>query len=239
LIAFIGSIALLLYQNSLITNIAHLDNLPAINFIDIIKTLPFWLTFYLAFTKLDFIIIMGLGIILTLSIGLLLNDITPLRAINILFDGFYHSKDTVNIFVLIFLLSGLSTIVIYNGGIEYLINSLQHKISNAAYSKFLNSCLITLINICISLIVAGQISKKRGRNYDIAPKETFYIPDIQPFVLQGILPYMPQLILAASMASVPMISLIPYLYYQILLGASVLLGTMLYNNLSIHENKFL
>ncbi len=236
-IAFIGSISLLLYQNSLITNIVHLNNLPDINLIDTIKTIPLWLAFYLAFTKLDFLIIMTLGIICALSIGLYFNDINAIRAINVLFDGFYHSKDTVNIFILIFLLSGLSNIIIHNGGITYLINKLENKISDSSLTNFSKSCLITLFNICISSIIADQISKKRDRNYDISPKATFYIQDIQPFILQGILPHTTQLVLAASIANVSMISLLPCLYYQMILGAAILLGTIVYNNKPSQEQK--
>ncbi len=215
--AFISTIILLTYENSLITIPTYLDLLPAISASDIIKTLPYLFIFYLALTGLDFIIIMILGIILTLIIGLYFNNITDLAAINIMFDGFYHSKTMVNVFILMLLLSGLSTIIIHNGGVEYLIEKLKHKISLRSYNKFTLFCLATLVNTLIAIIISGQFAKKTYLTHDLIPEEASCFINIKPCVLQGMLPYIPQLILASSMANISFMSLLPYLYYQFLL----------------------
>ena len=226
--AFVGSIGLLTYQNYSMVHAIDISYMPAISFLDIIKTLPYIATFYLALTGLDIMIVLVLGIIFALSIGLLLQSLTMLTAINLLFDGFYNSKGMVNVFILVLLLSGLSSIITHNGGIEYLIDKLKHKISNPRYAKFTILLLVVLINITIAIntiaiIIAGPIAKKIGDDYDIDNAETACILDIGSCTAQGLLPYTPQLLLAASMAQVSTISLLPYLYYQFFLGISLLL----------------
>jgi len=215
--AFASTIIILIYQNSLITIPTYLDLLPAISPSDIIKALPYLFIFYLALTGLDFIIIMVLGIMMTLIIGLYFNHITDLTAINIIFDGFYHSKTMVNVFILILLLSGLSTIIIHNGGVEYLIEKLKHKIAHTNYNKFTLFCLATFVNTLIAIIISGQFVKKTYLTHDLIPEEASCFVDIKPCVLQGMLPYIPQLILASSMANISFMSLLPHLYYQYLL----------------------
>jgi Na+/H+ antiporter NhaC len=226
--AFIGSILLLTYKNYSMVHAIDLTYIPTISFLDMIKTLPYVATFYLALTGLDIIIVLVLGIIFALSIGLLLQNITTLMAINILFDGFYNSKGMVNVFILVLLLSGLSSIITYNGGIEYLINKIKHKISSPRYAKLAILLLIVLINITIAIntiaiIIAGPIAVEIGEDYEIDNAETACILDIGSCTIQGLLPYTPQLLLAASMAQVSTISLLPYLYYQFFLGISLLL----------------
>jgi Na+/H+ antiporter NhaC len=86
--AFITTIALLAYENRIITMNMHLTNLPELGFLDLIKGLPYILTFYLVLTELDAIFAMVLGIMLALVIGIWLDEFTILTAINFLFDGF-------------------------------------------------------------------------------------------------------------------------------------------------------
>lgn len=236
--AFICSVLLLTYQNKLIADGINNSYISEIDLFDGLKRLPYILTFYLALTGLDFIIIMVLGIMLTLSIGLGLGNISILTAINITFDGFYNSKNMVNVFILILLLSGLSNIVTHNGSIKYLIGKLKDLNSHKHYNPFIVFCLIALINIAIAIITAGQTTKKICQINDIAPEETINFPDIQPCVLQGMLPYIPQLLLASSMTHVPVLSLIPYLYYQMFLALFLLL-TILWKTKNSRQNQIL
>jgi len=226
--AFIGSILVLTYQNLQYTHFVNFDHLQAITSIDIINILPYVLTFYLASIGVEILATLVCGIVLSLLTGLLLQKLTLLSAINLLFDGFYSSKGMVNIFILVLLLSGLSAIITHNGGIQYVITQLKYKISTIRHAKIAILLMVIFINITIAIntitiLITGPIAKKLSDEYNINNAETACILDIGSCVTQGLLPYTPQLLLAASIAKVSTISLIPYLYYQILLGASLLI----------------
>lgn len=226
--AFISTVILLTYQNSLIQGCNHVHNIYNINFFDIIKALPYTITFCLALTGLDIIAVIILGIIAAITIGLYFKNFTVLTAINLTFDGFYHAKDMVNLFILVVLLSGLAAIITHNGGIAYLIDKLKYKITNTRHAQFAIFCWIALINIMIAInsiaiVIAGPATKKIAHECDIDSAQAACILNIVSCALQGILPYAPQLVLAASIARVSTLSLLPYLYYQFFLLASLLI----------------
>jgi len=226
--AFFATILVLIYQNHLAASSMIVSSYRTLHIFEYIQIVPYLLTFYLAFTGLDILIVLIIGIIAAISIGLYLQTLTILQSINILFDGFYLSKGMVNVVILVLLLSGLSKIISHNGGINYLINTLEYKLQSKTGAKLVIFLLITIINMTIAIntiaiIMSGPVAKKISDDYTIKAEETACILDIGSCVSQGILPYSPQLLLAASMAQVSAISLLPYLYYQFFLGISLFL----------------
>ncbi len=230
--AFIGSCIILMYQNYTYAEKFVSAPVEVFDMMNIIKIIPYLATFYLAFTGLDILVVLAIGIAIAISIALSCDTITFLQAINYMFDGFYSNKGMVNVFILVFLLSGLSNIMTHNGGIHYLMEKLSSKIKNRFHAKLAIFLLVSIINIMIAIntiaiLITGPIAKKIGSEFDIPSHETACILDIGSCISQGILPYAPQLLLAASMAHVSSVSLLPYLYYQYLLGITLLI-TLLY-----------
>lgn len=224
--AFLVSLAMLIYQNyTLIMNAQTLEQ-TGITAIDIIKIIPYALTFILAFLSIDILAVLIIGILTALGLGIWLQTITSLEAINLFFDGFYASKGMVNVFILVLLLAGLAKIITYNGGIDYLIKKLERKINTPKQAQFIIFFLIAAINIMIAIntiaiLITGPIANKIGQDFKLQPAQTACILDIGSCILQGLLPYAPQLLLAASIAQVSPLSLFPYLYYQYALTVSL------------------
>lgn len=226
--AFCASLLILTYHNYLLTNAIQTTQYGNFSLVDVVKIVPYIATFYLALTGLDIIVILMLGIILAMSIGLTFDSLNLLQCVNLMFDGFYASKGMVNVFMLVLLLAGLSRMITHNGGIEYLIEKMKYKLSNFYQAKLAIFSLITLINITIaintiSILITGPVANKIGDDYEIDTAETACLLDIGSCISQGILPYAPQMLLAASMAQVSAVSLLPYLYYQYFLTASLLI----------------
>jgi Na+/H+ antiporter NhaC len=230
--AFILSLGLLTYQNYMMANSTALVAQPTLQIYDLIKVIPYIITFALALIGFDILMVLVIGIFIAMGLGVLLSSLTCLQALNLIFDGFYASKGMVNVFMLVLLLAGLSNITTHNGGIEYLIEKLKHKIAGPIQAKFAIFFLVTAINITIAIntiaiLIAGPIANKIGNDTDIKPEQTACILDIGSCVSQGLLPYAPQLLLAASMAQVSAISLLPYLYYQYFLAISLFIALLL------------
>lgn len=231
--AFLCTLLVLIFQNSFVPGCGHIHNLCDLNYLDLIKALPYTLTFCLALTGLDMIFVIMMGIIFAIALGIFYNNFTLATAINFMFDGFYHTKDAVYLFVLVVLLSGLLTIVTHNGGINFIIETFKKKISNTRHAKFVMFGLVVLVNAIIAInsiaiLLCGPAVNQIGHECDVDPTETACILGIVSCALQGSLPYAPQLILAASIAKVSTFSLMPYLYYQFFLLIS--LCVTLYRN---------
>ena len=230
--AFIGTIALLFMQNSFIVGSLNAYQSPAITNIDFIRMLPYASAFYCALIGIDILAVLLIGIIFAINVGLIQGSFTIIEIISVIFDGFYASKSMVNVFILVLFLSGLSKIISYNGGIDYLLNVLDKQIRTKKHAKIVTLLLILLVNITIaintiSIIVTGAIASRIGNEYNIDSAETACILDIGSCITQGILPYSPQILLAASMAHVSALSLLPYLYYQYLLAISLISAVLL------------
>jgi Na+/H+ antiporter NhaC len=226
--AFITTLVLLTYHNSLIPGCGHIHNLLDLNFYDTIKALPYTITFILALTGIDIIFVTVIGIVIAMSIGIYLDNFTIPMAINFMFDGLYHAREVVHLFIVAVLLSGLIAIITHNGWIEYLIKKLKEKISNTWHAKFVIFGVVALVNIIvainsIAIMIAGPTVQQIGHECDIEPAETACILGIVSCALQGLLPYAPQLVLAASIARVSPVSLLPYLYYQFFLLLSLVI----------------
>lgn len=226
--AFLANIAILTYQNYLAVGSIPTNHLPTISSLDFIKILPYLASFYLAFIGFDILIVLILGIALAIGIGICLKTITFLQSIDLMFNGFYANKGMVNVFILVLLLSSLSNIMNYNGGINYLINKLKSKVNNEYYAKIAIFILVTIINITIAIntiaiMISGPVAQDIGNDYNIEKTQVACILDIGSCISQGLLPYSPQLLLAASMAQVSTMSLLPYLYYQFFLAISLLI----------------
>lgn len=225
--AFLASLAILTYQNYILHQSMPALQQAAFTMLDGIKIFPYILAFILALLGIDILAVLVLGIFVAIGIGIWQKTFTMLDSINILFNGFYESKGMVNVFILVLLLSGLSKIISYNGGIDYLLHLFNRRLSHKRHAQFVIFILITLVNITIaintiSIIITGPIATKLGNDYDIKPAYTATILDIGSCISQGILPYAPQILLAASIAQISTLAILPYLYYQYLLGISLL-----------------
>jgi Na+/H+ antiporter NhaC len=242
--AFIITILFLIYHNSFIPGCGHVHNLLDVSFLDVIKALPYTITFLLALTGLDIIFVTVIGIMIAMGIGIYLQNFTIPMAMNFMFDGFYHAREIVNLFILSVLLSGLVAIITHNGGVEYIIKKLKEKISNTWHAKFVIFGVVALVNIVIAInsiaiIVAGPAVQKIGYECQIEPAETACILGIVSCSLQGLLPYAPQIIMAASIAQVSSTSLIPYLYYQFFLLVSLCINLCKNNKICKSHGSFI
>ena len=225
--AFVSALCILLYQNTLYAqNITSITNY-APDMGDIIALTPYFLIFLLAIYGLDILIALSLSIFAATAIGLLTNKFSPSECIPFIFDGFYQSKAMVHVFVLVIFLSGLSKIIAHNGGIEYILKKIESNIKEPLHARLAIFFLVCFVNCAIvintiSIVVAGPIAIKIGKKHNLKNSEVATILDIGSCVSQGILPYTPQLLLAASMANISALAILPYLAYQYVLCGSII-----------------
>ena len=79
---------------------------------------------------------------------------------------------------------------------------------------------ISTANNTISILMSGPLAKDISDEYKIDPRKSASLLDIFGGCFQGLLPYSPQLIAAAGVASISPFELVPYSIYPIVLGLS-------------------
>ena len=82
---------------------------------------------------------------------------------------------------------------------------------------------IATANNTVAIVAAGPIAKNVSEEFGVSPQRTASVMDIFSCIWQGIIPYGAQLLIAAGIAGISTMSIIPYLFYQFALLLSALL----------------
>lgn len=215
--AFFMTLAWLVYLNHGL--VLELQPEVCYQLCDIVKILPYALVFALTALGLDVIGVLILAIVAAAAIGIMHGNFTLLQASQLITEGFTASPGLQEVLILVLFIAGLSYIVEYNGGVQYLVEHIGRRVKTKAGAEWAITILTFLINAAvaintIAILVAGPIAKQIGDKFNIAPKRVACLLDITACICQGILPYAPQLLLAGSLAHVSGVSIMPYLHYQ-------------------------
>ena len=86
---------------------------------------------------------------------------------------------------------------------------------------------MSLANLCtanntIAIITTGRIAKDITREFGLDPRKAASILDTFSCLIQGLIPYGAQLLMAAGLAQVSTITIISHLYYPFIMGAFAL-----------------
>ena len=83
-------------------------------------------------------------------------------------------------------------------------------------------------NNTIAILAVGPVARSISYRYGIEAKRSASILDTMSCFAQGIIPWGAQLLIAAGLASINPLEIIPYLYYPYILGAVMLLNIVFY-----------
>ena len=191
-----------------------------------VLVLPYMLVIVAAVVGINVLIVMLLGIVASVIVGLTVADAN-------LYDMFGFMGQGIdsmgNLIVVTLLASGMLGIIRYNGGIRFLIERLSSGIKGQRGAQGAISVLVAVVNVCtanntIAIITVGSLSREIAERYGLDPRKTASLLDTCSCVTQSLLPYGAQILMAASLASVSPMSIVPYMFYPFMLGVMVLLS---------------
>ena len=85
---------------------------------------------------------------------------------------------------------------------------------------------VATANNTVAIVIAAPIAKSISEEYGIDPRKTASLLDTCSCIAQGIIPYGAQLLIAAGIAGVTSVSLIPFLIYPFVLAVFVVLSIL-------------
>lgn len=129
------------------------------------------------------------------------------------------------------LAGGMLELIRYNGGLEFIIGKLTRRISGPRGASTSIATLVSLVNVCtanntISIITVGPLAKDISARFGLDPRKTASILDTFSCLIQGILPYGAQMLMASGLAGVSALSIIGHLYYPFALGIMACLAIL-------------
>ena len=223
------------------------------NFILII---PYLFVLITALAGINVFLVLTSGIVLSGIIGIFTGGLTMMTFAQNIFDGF---SGMFEIFLLSLLTGGLSYMVSSNGGIEWLVQKIRG-FAKDVKSAEVSIALLTLLtdaataNNTVAIIIDGPVAKEISKDFKVDPRRSASFLDTFSCVMQGIIPYGAQVLIAAGLTkelgalAVSPVQIIPFLWYQALLAVFAIIsifvrftdpktGWDFENDVPLEENK--
>lgn len=196
---------------------------------DLLKVIPYLAVLVTAVCGLNVMAVLVLGIALCGIIGILGGSYDFYGWLNALGNGIVGMGELI---IIAMMAGGMLEIIKVNGGIDYIIEKVSGRIRGKRGAEFSIAALVSLVNICtanntVAILTVGNIAKQISEKFGIDPRKTASILDTFSCTIQGIIPYGVQILLAAGLAHVQPVDIIPYLYYPFAIGIAASLSILL------------
>lgn len=170
----------------------------------------------------------GINVMLVLFIGIVLSGIVGLWTGSFDIWGWNASMglgitNMGELIIVTLLAGGMLEMIRYNGGIDWIIRKLTSRIHSSKGAEMSIAALVSFANLCtanntIAIITAGPIAKEISDKFHIPPKRSASILDTFSCLVQGVIPYGAQMLMAAGISQVSPLLIMKYLYYPLILG---------------------
>ena len=183
--------------------------------------LPYLAVFFLAFTRLHVLAVLMVGILVSGIMGLIaLPEYDFLKLNNAVYDGFVSLFEVT---LLSLFLGGLSAMLQKQGGLTWLLQRIYavtrlFKVGKQRAGEIGVSALVIVSNLfvannTIAILLSGDMAREVAHEYGLDPRRVASLLDIFSCVVQGIIPYGAQILLACSIAKISPISLVSEVFY--------------------------
>lgn len=191
---------------------------------ELLKVLPYLIVLAVAVFGMNVMAVLTIGILLTGIIGLIGGSFDVYGWFGAMGDGI---KGMGELIIITMMAGGLLEIIRMNGGIDYIIKKLTAQVNGRRGAELAIAALVTLTNVCtanntVAIITVGGIAKQIGDRYGVDNRKCASILDTFSCFTQGIIPYGAQMLIAAGLAELNPIEILPYLYYPLVLGLMAL-----------------
>ena len=194
--------------------------------IDVLKVVPYIVVLMTAIFGMNVMAVLTLGILLTGVIGIATGSYDLYGWLGSMGQGILGMGELI---IITLMAGGLLAIIKQQGGIDYLIRLLTRRVSGKRGAELSVAALVSMVNVCtanntVAIITVGGIAKQIGDRYGIDNRKCASILDTFSCFTQGLLPYGAQMLMAAGLAQLNPVAIIPYLYYPFAIGIVALLA---------------
>lgn len=178
----------------------------------------------------------GINVTVVLITGILIGFIaglaagfSPMAMAGFLGEGIDSMGDLI---IVTLIAAGMLGLVNAMGGITFILKAMTSKISSSRGAQGCIAVLVGIVNLCtanntIAIITVGSISRDIAGRFGVDPRKSASLLDTSSCIVQCLIPYGAQTLLATSLAGLSPIAPFPYLYYPWILSGIVLLSIVL------------
>ena len=177
---------------------------------------------------------MGMNVMLVLLMGNVLTGIVGIA------DGSYTFMEWTasmtagimgmsELILISMMAGGIFALITKQGVMERFMRLVSIKIHTRRGAELSICLLVGVVNALtanntVAILSVGDIAKQIATRFGIDPRRSASLLDTTSCAVQGLLPYGAQLLMASSLAGISALSIIPYLYYPMLIGLITLLS---------------
>ena len=193
------------------------------------KVIPYIIVLVTAVAGVNVMLVLLLGLISTGVIGMAYGAFDFFGWFGAMGEGITGMGELI---IITLMAGGMLELIRFNGGVAYILHKLTKKVSGKRGAELSIAALVSLANVCtanntIAIITVGPLAAEIADEYRIDKRRSASILDIFSCVIQGIIPYGAQMLIAAELASVSPLNIIGYLYYPMVLCIFAILGIIL------------
>jgi len=188
--------------------------------VDFWKVVPYLAVLITAVFGLNVMAVLVLGIVLSGVIGLCNGSFGIYGWFQSMGDGILSMSELI---IITLMAGGLLEIIKHNGGIDFIIRLMTRHINGKRGAEFSIAALVSIVNVCtanntVAIITVGGIARKIGERFALDPRKCASLLDTFSCFTQGLIPYGAQMLMAAGLAQLNPIAILPYLYYPLAIG---------------------
>lgn len=206
-----------------------------INEVEYMKVLPYLTVLVTAIAGMNVMAVLTLGTLLCGAIGIGSHLLGAFGSYD-LFGWFSAMGNGIigmgELIIIAMMAGGMLEIIRENGGIDFIINKITAHVNSKRGAELSIAALVSMVNICtanntVAILTVGNISKKIGDRFGVDNRKAASILDTFSCMVQGLIPYGVQMLLAAGLANLSPMDILPYLYYPLAIGVAALLAILL------------
>ncbi len=187
--------------------------------------LPYLVIIGTALAGINVTVVLGIGILTTLFIAMMSGyDLLTLF-------GFMGSGiDSVgNLVIVTLLAAGMLGLIKAAGGITYILQILSRRINGQRGAMMSIASLVSIVNLCtanntVAILTVGSLAKEIASRFKVDPRKTASLLDTCSCIVQSLIPYGAQTLLASGLAGISPAAPWPYMYYSWMLTGAVALS---------------
>ena len=202
------------------------QQIPAVEWV---KVIPYLTVLVTAVCGMNVMAVLTIGIALCGVIGMYTGAFDIYGWYGAMGDGIMSMGELI---IVTMMAGGMLELIKQQGGIDFIINMLTRRVSSKRGAELSIATLVSLVDVCtanntVAILTVGDIAKQIGDRYGVDNKKCASILDTFSCTVQGLIPYGAQLLIAAGLASVNPVAILPYLYYPFALGIVAILSILL------------
>ena len=199
---------------------------PDISPIEWVKIIPYLIVLGTSIAGMNVTLVLLLGLLSTGIIGWGYGTFDLFGWFAAMGEGVLGMGELI---IITLMAGGMLELIRFNGGIDYILHRLTKRINNKRGAEFSIAALVSLANFCtanntIAIITVGPLASRIAEEYRVDKRKSASILDTFSCVIQGIIPYGAQMLIAAGLTQLSPLDIIPYLYYPMALGIFAILS---------------